>query len=239
MKAFSETSKDAEVTANSPLSAGKLLQSDLERLPARERILRTALILFNQKGVHRTGTDLIIEQADVAKMTFYRLFESKARLIAECLRLRDAEWFVLLRKHIDQHKGARARALALFDAFEEWFEQPDFAGCPFIRGLYDFNFEEDDKEIVAVIQSHFAATQSLVIELVKAARPKDYREIAPLFMSLLSGSIVVAQVSRVADIARINRAQAAALLAGRRKRSATRSMQAKRASKKESRRPLP
>lgn len=222
MKSFSETKRGAEVAANPPPPVRKLLQSDLEQLTARERILRTALILFNQKGVHRTGTDLIIEQADVAKMTFYRLFESKARLIAECLRLRDAEWFALLRKHIDRHNSARARVLALFDAFEEWFQQPDFAGCPFIRGLYDFNFEEDDQEIVGVIQSHFAAIQALVIDLVKAARPKDYEEIAPLFMSLLSGSIVVAQVNRAADAARINRAQAAALLAARPKRPAAR-----------------
>lgn len=206
-----------KVAADPPLSASKLLESDLEQLGARERILRTALILFNQKGVHRTGTDLIIEQADVAKMTFYRLFESKARLIAACLRLRDADWFALLHRHIDQHKGAQARALALFEAFEEWFEQPDFAGCPFIRGLYDFNLEEDDQEIVGVIQAHFAATQNLVTDLVKAARPKDYLQIAPLFMSLLSGSIVVAQVGRSSQIARINREQAATLLSGRAK----------------------
>jgi AcrR family transcriptional regulator len=212
MKAFPEAK---EAATDARLSVSKLLQSDLEQLAARERILRTALILFNQKGVHRTGTDLIIEQANVAKMTFYRLFESKARLIAECLRLRDAEWFALLRKHIDRHKSAQARALALFDAFEEWFRQPDFAGCPFIRGLYDFNLEEDDKEIVSVIQSHFAAIRDLVIDLVRAARPKDYEQIAPVLMSLLSGSIVVAQASRASDIARTNRAQAAALLAAR------------------------
>jgi AcrR family transcriptional regulator len=201
------------------MSVSELLQSDLERLPARERILRTALTLFNQRGVHRTGTDLIIEQANVAKMTFYRLFEAKSGLIAECLRLRDAEWFSLLRKHIERHKSARARALALFDAFDEWFRQPDFVGCPFIRSLYDFNLEQDDEEIVRVIQAHFAALQNLVVELVRAARPRDYGRIAPLFMSLLSGSIVVAQVSRAPDIARISRAQADMLLTSRVKRS--------------------
>jgi len=207
--------KTNEMAADLRVSASGLLKSDLEQLAPRERILRTALILFNEKGVHRTGTDLIIEQANVAKMTFYRLFESKAHLIAECLRLRDAEWFALLRKHIDRHKSAHSRVLALFDAFEEWFQQPDFAGCPFIRSLYDFNLEEDDKEIVGVIRSHFGAIRDLVADLAKAARPKDHEAIAPLLMSLLSGSIVVAQVSRAHDIARINRAQAAALLAAR------------------------
>jgi AcrR family transcriptional regulator len=218
MKAFAATNPRSPGAADPPLSAGGLLRADPGQLGARERILRTALILFNQKGVHRTGTDLIIEQADVAKMTFYRLFESKSRLIAECLRLRDAEWFALLRRHGDQHRGAQARVLALFDAFEEWFQQPDFAGCPFIRGLYDFNFEADDAQIVGVIRSHFAAIQDLVTALVKAARPGDYEEIAPLIMSLLSGSIVIAQVSRGSGIARLNRAQAAALLGAKSKR---------------------
>src|SRR5579883_654236 len=193
-----------ELAENSP-TAGELLQADIEQLAPRERILRTALILFNEKGVHRTGTDLIIDRAGVAKMTFYRLFESKARVIAECLRLRDREWFSLMHKHIERHKTAMARVLALFDAFEEWFRQPDYAGCPFIRGLYDFNVEDDDSEIVGVIQAHFAALQDLVIELLKAARPKDYAAIAPVFMSLLSGSIVISQVSGKSDVARINR----------------------------------
>ena len=205
--------------AQSSLTAGELLQADIAQLTPRDRILRTALILFNQKGVHRTGTDLIIEQAGVAKMTFYRLFESKARLIAECLRLRDSEWFSLLHKHIERHKNPGLRVLALFDAFEEWFRQPDYAGCPFIRVLYDFNVEEDDSEIVGVIQRHFAAIQDLLTELLKAARPKDYAAIAPLFMSLLSGSIVVAQVTGKSDIARINREQAEALLKAKPKRS--------------------
>jgi hypothetical protein len=84
--------------------------------------------------------------------------------------------------------------------------------------LYDFNLEEDDRQIVAVIQAHFAAIQNLVVDLVKEASPKGYEELAPLIMSLLSGSIVVAQVSRTPDIARINRSQAAALLAAKPKR---------------------
>lgn len=215
MRTLSQTRKKnvvaSDIVGNS-LTAGELLQADIQQLGARERILRTALILFNQKGVHRTGTDLIIEQADVAKMTFYRLFESKARLIAECLRLRDREWFSLLHEHIERHKNPRLRVLALFDAFEEWFRQPDYAGCPFVRGLYDFNLEEDDSEIVGVIQAHFTAIRGLVTQLLKEARPKDYESVAPLFMSLLSGSIVVAQVSGKAEIARTNRGYAEALL---------------------------
>ena len=96
--------------------------------------------------------------------------------------------------------------------------QPDFAGGPFIRGLYVFNFEAEGAQIVGVIRLHFAAIQDLVTVLVKAARPRDYEAIAPLIMCLLSGSIVIAQVSPGSGIARLNRAQAAALLGSESKR---------------------
>jgi len=195
------------------MGASELLATDLGELGARQRILRTALTLFNQRGVHRVGTDLIIEQAEVAKMTFYRLFKSKAGLIAECLRLRDADWFGLLQRHVDRHEAPQERALALFDAFEEWFDQPHYAGCPFIRSLYDFNLQEDDPEIVAAIQAHFSALQALVTRLLAAVRPRDHAALQAQFMSLLSGAIVVAQVTRSSEIARLNRAQAQALLA--------------------------
>ena len=37
----------------------------------RERILATAIRLFNEVGVHTTGIDRIIEESGVAKKTFY------------------------------------------------------------------------------------------------------------------------------------------------------------------------
>jgi AcrR family transcriptional regulator len=209
-------------------SASQLLAADLGELGARERILRTALLLFNERGVHRVGTDLIIEQADVAKMTFYRLFKSKARLIAECLRIRDADWFALLRRHVDRHQDPEARALALFDAFEEWFQQPGFVGCPFIRSLYDFNLEQDDQEIVDVIQSHFTALQALITQLLAAVRPGDNARLVLQFMSLLSGSIIVAQITGTSVVARANRAQAKLLLAERPKTASRRTALARR-----------
>jgi AcrR family transcriptional regulator len=186
--------------------------TETAELNARERLIRTASSLFDKGGVHRTGTDLIIEKADVAKMTFYRLFKSKAGLVAECFRRRDAEWFALLKAHIDRHVEPEERALALFDAFAEWFQQTDYGGCPFVRGLYDFSRETDDREIIEVIDSHFAALQALVTELLKAVRPKDYAAIQPQFMSLLAGSITVSQLTRSAEVARVNRELAQALL---------------------------
>jgi AcrR family transcriptional regulator len=191
-------------------------------LSARERILQTATVLFNKSGVHRTGTDLIIDQADVAKMTFYRLFKSKGHLIAEYLRQRDVEWFALLQKHVDRYDTPDARALALFEAFEEWFRQPDYQGCPFVRGLYDFSPETDDREIIDVIEAHFGRLQKLVTDLIKAVRPKDFASIAPQFMSLLAGAITIAQVTHSPNVARLNRELAETLLTAKSRRMTAR-----------------
>lgn len=195
------------------MESERLLASKLDDLKPRERILRTALILFNSRGSHRTGTDLIISESGVAKMTFFRLFKSKGHLIAEILTMRDADWFLLLRKHtVDTKKSDHAKVLGLFDAFAEWFERPDFSGCPFIRGLYDFLPEHDDQEIIKVINEHYAKIETLVSELLRPLKLRDQKKIAAQIMTLMAGSIVVAQVTKSSDIAILTRAQVDDLL---------------------------
>jgi AcrR family transcriptional regulator len=48
-------------------------------------LIETAYRLFKQEGLHATGTDRIIAEATVAKMTAYRHFPSKDGLIVEVL----------------------------------------------------------------------------------------------------------------------------------------------------------
>ena len=62
----------------------------LADLSPRDRVLRAALDLFYEHGVHSVGIDRIIAESGVAKMTFYRHFHSKARLIAEYLAYKDS-----------------------------------------------------------------------------------------------------------------------------------------------------
>lgn len=56
---------------------------------ARERILDTAFDLFYRQGYFQTGINQIIEEAGVAKATFYNNFRSKEELCTEYLRERD------------------------------------------------------------------------------------------------------------------------------------------------------
>ena len=58
----------------------------------RDRIVGAAAELFYRKGIRATGVDTLIEQADVAKSTFYRHFRSKDELIVAWLRSSQARW---------------------------------------------------------------------------------------------------------------------------------------------------
>ena len=64
----------------------------------KEDIINTALNLFNSHSYNSIGVDRIISESGVAKMTFYKYFPSKAKLIEECLVTRNQNLQNLLGK---------------------------------------------------------------------------------------------------------------------------------------------
>lgn len=194
------------------MDATQLQQANLEDLKPRERILKTALDLFNELGPNKTGTDLIIEKSGVAKMTFFRQFKTKNQLIAEILKIKDDESIELLKKFsLDSKKEGIEKALGIFDGLKAWFSQPNFNGCPFIRGLYDFPFD-DEKEIVKNVDSHFERINKLIDQLLAPLKLKDHKEIAAQFQTLMMGAIVMAQTTKSNKAAVLAKEQARQLL---------------------------
>ena len=64
---------------------------------ARERLIDTAISLFNRYGFHATGVDRIVAAAKVAKKTLYAHFPSKEDLILAALARKEttfAEKFI-------------------------------------------------------------------------------------------------------------------------------------------------
>lgn len=185
----------------------------LRRPSPRERILRTAAELFYRHGIHSVGIDRIIGESGVAKMTFYRHFPSKARLIAAYLAQKEEGWQALLRQFAaDPAKTPQEKVLSLFDALELAIKNPDFCGCPFIKALAEFGPEREEPEVRDLISSHFRDLEQVLASLLKEVRLKDSKKLLAPFLSLISGTLVVAQATGQTDIARRNRAFARALL---------------------------
>ena len=110
------------------------------RPDARRRILDSAYELFSRRGIRAVGVDELIDRAGVAKATFYNQFPSKDDLVLAFLQQREKLWTkdwveAEARRRGDTPEG---RLLAIFDLFDEWFQQDDFEGCSFVNVLLEF-----------------------------------------------------------------------------------------------------
>jgi AcrR family transcriptional regulator len=103
-----------------------------QRAPARERLLAAANELFYAEGIQTVGIDRIIERAGVAKGSLYNVFGSKEELVAAYLAMRHEGTTGRLTKAIERFDDPRQKILAVFEAQEQLFKQPDFNGCAFI-----------------------------------------------------------------------------------------------------------
>jgi len=181
------------------------------KLSARDRIMQAASTLFYQEGTQNVGIDRIIAESGVAKMSLYNHFKSKDALIAAWLQQRDANWREWFQETVEKQATAPAeRLLAMFDALEEWFSQPDFRGCAFINSSVELVDPEHPGYQVAI--EHQQAIHNYILQLVKAAKIDNPDGVAEQLLLLVEGAIVVAMMRRSPAAAAQAKAAAAMLM---------------------------
>jgi AcrR family transcriptional regulator len=157
----------------------------------RDRILRTAYDLFNRHGVHAVGVDRIIAEAGVAKMTLYRHFRSKDELVVATLELHEELWTrQWLEPTVKRRRKPRARLLALFDAFDDWFRQDDYEGCLFTNYLLEIR--DPRTPIGAASIGKRANIRAFIRGLAEEAGVRDPDGFARQWQMLMTGSIIAA-----------------------------------------------
>jgi AcrR family transcriptional regulator len=185
----------------------------LESLNPHDRILKTAIQLFNEFGVHTVGIDRIIAESGVAKRTFYKYFPSKADLVSAFLDFRSELQFNCLAKHVAKAKGdPRGELLAIFDNLEEWFSEKDFNGCAFARGLNDFA-DDDSEALRTQVRKYFGQWDSFIEpRLAAIMKPARAKLVLPQILSLITGATIVAHASGNPKVAHLNKSIAKYLL---------------------------
>ncbi len=164
----------------------------------RDRLIDTALELFNRDGYRATGIDKILAESGVAKMTLYNHFGSKDQLILAALKRRDARWREWFRHALARRaESPRGRLLAVFDALEEWFAQADFQGCMFMRAASEYG--DCDHPIHAVAAEHQRLLLAQLRDLAAAAGAKRPAKLAREILLLVMGAIVATQVNGPVD----------------------------------------
>jgi AcrR family transcriptional regulator len=162
------------------------------RHSARERILDTAYELFSRHGTRAVGVDRIIAECGIAKMTLYRNFPSKDKLILAFLDRRDELWTRAWLQAEAQRRGSSPaqRLLAIFDTFEGWFHREDFEGCSFINVMLEV--VESDSPVRQASVRHLEAIRGFVSGLAEEAGIQDPDGFARQWHILMKGSIVSA-----------------------------------------------
>jgi len=183
---------------------------------ARQRIELVTDDLFYRYGIRSVGIDRIIAESDVAKMTFYKHFPSKANLIATYLVRQKERWSRVLETALTLEGSALDRILAIFDAVNLLCRTPSYQGCPFIKAMAEFGRDHDEVQIQAHISSYFRETESKISGLI--AQMDVPKELAQVIVSLIFGAIVVTHSGGPTDTVQINRAAARLLLSTHLKR---------------------
>ncbi|MFS4455067.1 TetR/AcrR family transcriptional regulator [Maribacter sp. 2304DJ31-5] len=121
-------------------------------MKVHDRIIATATNLFHTQGYNSTGINQIIQEASVAKGSFYYNFKSKEEVCVACLNTRHHYWFQQLKRAIEKEGDSRKKILASFDFLIEMNEKEHFRGCNFLNILSEIS--NDNTKILKVIQNH-------------------------------------------------------------------------------------
>lgn len=175
----------------------------------RDRLLEAAERLIYRDGIHGTGVDTILGEAAVARMSLYNQFGNKEGLVLAALDRRDRRWMAWYEARVTALAPAGiGRVLALFDALDEWFRQPDFHGCAFINAAGEL--ADPAHEVRHLAARHKQALARLVAATAGEAGIAGLDR--ALFL-LIEGAIVAAMVEGRPDAAQDARAVAARLAA--------------------------
>src|SRR5260221_8463306 len=134
------------------MAHGRSMQDDNEMSEKREVLLDTATRLFAQYGFHAVGIDRIIAESGVAKMTMYKHFASKSRLVLDVLHEHGARQAQSLAAFVAKQRDPLDQLRAVFVWHDRWFKSPDFAGCLFVNAAAEFHNEDSDVMQVAAEQ---------------------------------------------------------------------------------------
>ncbi len=97
----------------------------------RENIINTANDLFYNQGYHQTGINQIIEEAGVARATFYSHFKSKEDLGVEYLRESASGSLEEIKDMINSIDDPVKKYLSIIESLVQFMKHTDFRGCAF------------------------------------------------------------------------------------------------------------
>jgi AcrR family transcriptional regulator len=159
---------------------------------ARARVVEAADRLFYEHGIRTVGMAQIRDASGVSLKRLYRLFPSKDLVAAAALRQRDLAFRDALQAYVAPLATPEARILGVFDFLHDWFEEPDFHGCPFINAYGETAAGPDC--VIQAVEEQKQALRTILVDLARdAGRPALLGDQLSL---LANGAMVMAAILR-------------------------------------------
>ena len=159
----------------------------------RDELVKGALEAFCAGGFHAIGMDRLAKETGVSKTAIYKHFRTKEELILAALRLRDEQYRNGIMRRVEELADQpRDKLLAIFDALAEWFLEPDFNGCTFIKASSEYLDREDP--IHSTSAEHNRLMRSFIRGLAIKADAPDPEALARELLVIKEGAIVLAHL---------------------------------------------
>jgi AcrR family transcriptional regulator len=169
--------------------------------PMRERIIEAAAELFYAQGIRAVSAEKIIARVGITKVTFYRHFPTKDKLVVAYLERR-ARW-----ERDAVEAARRATAGQVSEAFRLIVEgigaescSPGFRGCPFINAAAEY--AEAKHPVRQVVDAHRRWFKATTEEMLQEVGVTDAPGAADQLMMLRDGAMVAGYLDDPQTIAR-------------------------------------
>jgi AcrR family transcriptional regulator len=135
----------------------------IEKLNVRGRLLETAMRLFHERGYLATGVNEIIKQAGISKASFYHHFRTKEDLLIVALEQRHEQQMASIRTASMQGNTPAQKIEQVF----KWLGVSSLGqGCAFLNAMSEFRGA--GSRVLDLVRWHKAAKRQFFGELVAA-----------------------------------------------------------------------
>lgn len=177
----------------------------------RDELVKNALQAFYRNGFHATGMDMLVAETGISKTSMYKHFRTKEDLILAVLRLRDEHFRNWLYRRMEELADTpRQQLIAMFDALEEWFDEPGYKGCMFIKASSEY--QDASHPIHKQSADHKRMLERHITELAEKAGLANPSALARQLLLLKEGAITTAHLGHTDNPAQDAKAAAVRLL---------------------------
>lgn len=187
------------------------MRGEDDSISVRERILNTATDLFYRRGVNNVGVDEVVANSGASKMSLYKHFGSKDRLVVAYVRRWDEVWLAWLEETVVSISPApRERLLAVFEALERRFEMVGFRGCAYLNCSIELADAGHPAHRVCVEDQE--TVRAYLQMLASDAGVRNPESLSHQLLMLLNGALLTAMLRADPAVARTARQAATVLI---------------------------